>query len=178
MSYLLQIVVDQHMVITSVYTGWPGCVHDARVLRNSMLYDQAEEGNLFGPDKFIIGDSAYPLRRWLDAPFRNAGNLNPERRVFNRRVSSMRQVVERAFGHLKGRFRRLKNVHLYDCRGICYAIYAGCILHNLCVLSGDEVEEYIEEQDENDHPNNFPPLYGNAREGVALRDRLVAQMRD
>lgn len=163
-------------MIISANTGWPGCVHDARVLRNSQLYQKAEQGQLIGPEKFLVGDSAYPLKAWLTAPFKNYPNLSPQQRLFNRKITSIRQVVERAIGHMKGRFRRLKNVHLYDVEAACKIIFAGCILHNLCILSGDEVEEFIEIPEDDDHPNNYPPVYRNADDGIQLRDRLVNQL--
>lgn len=60
----LQLIVDDHLLITDAYVGWPGATHDARVLRNSPIYEKAEN-NLILRNDFIIGDSAYPLRRWL-----------------------------------------------------------------------------------------------------------------
>lgn len=96
------------MVIRHAYTGWPGCTHDARVLRNSSLFEDGEQGNAIGQRNFIIADSAYPLRNWLITPFRNTGHLTPRQHRFNRRLSSARQIVERCYGNLKGRFRRLK----------------------------------------------------------------------
>ena len=53
------------MKFTNIFTGWPGCDHDARVLRNSVLYTEAEVGNLVLHDHYILADSAYPLRNWL-----------------------------------------------------------------------------------------------------------------
>ena len=51
-----------------VYVGWPGSVHDARVLANSSLYKMASSGKVLCGDKinirridipaFLIGDSA------------------------------------------------------------------------------------------------------------------------
>ena len=38
----LQVVCDNDMKFTDVYCGWPGAVHDARVLRNSPLFHDAE----------------------------------------------------------------------------------------------------------------------------------------
>ncbi|XP_041372770.1 protein ALP1-like [Gigantopelta aegis] len=74
-SMQLQVVVDPNMTIISAYTGWPGCTHDARVLRNSPLFHKAEAGELFSPNQHIFADSAYPLRNWLITPIRNVGNL-------------------------------------------------------------------------------------------------------
>ena len=86
-------------------------------------------------------------------------------------------MVERAFGHLKGRFRRLKQLQLFNEVAISKVIFAGCILHNFCVLTNDQVEDYIEIEHVDDaHPNNYPPVYQNAENGVQLRDRLVQQL--
>lgn len=139
-----QIVVDHTLKIINCYTGWPGCVHDARVLRNSGLYYKAENGDMFLQNQFILGDNTYPLRNWLITPFKNLGTLTRQKLKFNKRLSSVRQHVERAFGHIKGRFRRLRDVPLYDHKDICTLIYAACILHNLCVQYTDDVYGYIE----------------------------------
>jgi hypothetical protein len=57
-------VVDNNLLIISAYTGWPGCTHDARVLRNSILYKKAEEGQAVIQNHHILADNAYPLRNW------------------------------------------------------------------------------------------------------------------
>lgn len=44
--------------------GWPGSVHNARVFRNSPLYQSAEH-ELFQGDTHLLGDSAYPLQRCI-----------------------------------------------------------------------------------------------------------------
>lgn len=82
----MQTVVDHQMKFTNIYAGWPGCVHDARVLRNSTLYTEAEAGNLVLVDHYILADSAYPLRNWLITPFKNLGNLTPQQVRFNKTV--------------------------------------------------------------------------------------------
>lgn len=75
------------MLIRDIYTGWPGSTHDARVLRNSNLYTNANRGNYLNANKYILADSAYPLKMWLITPFKV--------------LSSARQVVERSIGLLK-----------------------------------------------------------------------------
>nr|XP_022311849.1 protein ANTAGONIST OF LIKE HETEROCHROMATIN PROTEIN 1-like [Crassostrea virginica] len=170
-SMQVQCVVDHEMKFTNVYTGWPGCVHDARVLRNSALYREAEAGNLILQDHHIFGDSAYPLQNWLVTPFKNFGNLTPQQIRFNKRLSSARQIVERAFGHLKGRFRRLQDVPFHDSMEVCKMILSACILHNLCIINSDEVEDYINVRDED--PNDCQNIYQNGQNGVVRRLQLV-----
>ena len=60
--------------------GWPGSVHDARVLSNSKIFEKGNN-NTFFPQKVeeeicgqkmnpvIIGDAAYPLLPWLMEPY-------------------------------------------------------------------------------------------------------------
>ncbi|XP_034317149.2 uncharacterized protein [Magallana gigas] len=126
-SIQLQVVADCDMLIRDAYTGWPGCTHDARVLRNSSLFDIAENGQCVMHGKFIIADSAYPLRNWLMTPFRDNGRLNAQQRRFNQRLSVARQIVERVYGHLKGRFRRFREISVRKLSRIVSLIISGCI---------------------------------------------------
>lgn len=91
----------------------------------------------------ISGDAAYPLAHNLITPFRNTGNLTPEQRFYNTKMSSIRQTVERAIGHLKCRFRRLRDIYCRTIKNSCYLITSACILHNLCIVNDDHVEDYI-----------------------------------
>ncbi len=161
------------MLILHSYSGWPGCTHDARVLRNSSLLARA--GRLFTPGTFLLRDTAYPVKNWLITPYKDNGHLTVERRRFNRKVSSVRQVVERAIGHLKGRFRRLRSIHVYDVESLIKITQCGCILHNICVLSGDELHDFIE-ADPDLNPNNYQHIHGNADVGLEFRNQLVTQL--
>ncbi|XP_075062068.1 uncharacterized protein LOC142150776 [Mixophyes fleayi] len=103
-SIILQAVVDHNYCFTDVFIGWPGRSHDARVLANSDLYQIAEErqdGWLFPREKstfvdgveipvHIIGDAAYPLRRWLMKGFTQQHHLSQEQIRFSHTLSSAR----------------------------------------------------------------------------------------
>lgn len=134
-SIVLQGVVDADMKFTNIYCGEPGSLHSARVLRRSLLYDTAQNDmeNIFPNGMSIIGDSAYPSLPWLVPPFRGNGHLTAQQSEFNFLHSSTRIVVERAFGYLKGRFRRLKFLELLDIEFIPKLITAVCIMHNIVI---------------------------------------------
>ncbi|KAK7092834.1 hypothetical protein V1264_008521 [Littorina saxatilis] len=172
-SVQLQLVVDHEMVITDMYTGWPGCTHDARVLRNSTFFHDAEAARVFRPGQCILADSAYPLKNWLITPFKQNGFLTRRQRRFNQRLSGERQVVERAIGHLKGRFRRLKEIPFHQAEDVVNLITSACILHNLCVLSDDNVQRYID-NDPALRPNRCQNVYLHGRNGVLRRLQLLA----
>lgn len=53
-----------------------GCVHDARVLRNSTLYKEAEAGKLAFVDKYKLASNAYSLRTLFTIQILNIENLN------------------------------------------------------------------------------------------------------
>ena len=143
-------------------------MHESCVTQVCLLRQKPE---LFTPNHHIFGDNAYPLRNWLVTPFKNFGNLTRQQVKFNKRLSGVRQTVERAFGHLKGRFRRLRDVPLHDHQEICKLIFACCVLHNICVINEDDVEGYIENDDE--EPNQYQNVYQNGRAGVLRRIQLV-----
>jgi hypothetical protein len=73
--------------------GWPGRVHDARVLSNSTLFEQAQAGTLL-PNQprtlcgtsvllVILGDPAYPLLPWLMKPYVHHGSITQRQKTFN-----------------------------------------------------------------------------------------------
>lgn len=71
----IQAIVDYRDRFWNVHVGWPGKVHDATVLSNSIIYRSGDNGTLFpdwtetinGRDVPIClnGDPAYPLLNWL-----------------------------------------------------------------------------------------------------------------
>lgn len=141
-SVILQAVCLHDLTFTDLNVGWPGRVHDAKVLKNSHLWEtgfQKTDNGQF----HLVGDGAFPLKEWLLTLYRDNGHLTAQQRRFNISLSSKRQVIERAFGMLKGRFRRLKYIHLKSMEEICKTIIAACILHNICIFENDRFEDIL-----------------------------------
>jgi hypothetical protein len=103
-SIILQAVCKNDLQLIDINVGWPGRVHDAKVLRNSTLWETGFEKCANGV-YHILSDAAYPLKQWLLTPYRDNGHLNHQQLRYNLQLSSKRHVIERAFALLKGRFR-------------------------------------------------------------------------
>ena len=122
-------------------------MRDARVLRNSTIFDLAEHNQiLMGPSVQIggndiklnlIGDSAYPLASWLQKPFPEAMR-DPEEIAFDKALSGARVAVECTFGMLKN-YLRILGKWLESKISFANKVTVTCaVLHNFCLLNQDE----------------------------------------
>ncbi|XP_071576145.1 uncharacterized protein [Temnothorax nylanderi] len=187
-AVVLQAVCDSELRFTDCFAGYPGSVGDRRIFQNSDLFLDAERNvnALFPNGKYIIADKAYPVLSWCIPPYIDNGRLTRAHKRFNTVLSQSRQVVERSFALLKGRFRRLKHLDMKRVDLIPSFILACCVLHNICLdgLEDDQVEEdnvddFIEEglevvrqqERENDDDDNNNIRF---QEGEAKRAHLVA----
>ncbi|XP_063420957.1 putative nuclease HARBI1 [Mytilus trossulus] len=176
-SVILQAVCKDDLSFVNICVGMPGRCHDAKAFKHSHLSEIGDELCRQG-QYHILGDAAYALMRWLITPFRDNGNLTREQYNFNKFLSSKRQVIERAFALLKGRFRRLKYVSIRDIKCICKIISACCVLHNICLQSDEDIAEFIDaEIDELDANlgENFPVNADNG-EGILKRNNLTIEL--
>ena len=69
----------------------------------------------------------------------------------------------------------LKEVTLYDPSKIAKLIIAGCVLHNLCVIHSDDIEEFMDNNTIGD-VNECENIIQHGVHGVATRLRLPQQM--
>ncbi|XP_074800475.1 transcription elongation factor A protein 1 isoform X1 [Natator depressus] len=139
-SMVLQALVDHKGRFTNISVGWPGKVHDARIFRNSGLFQQLQQGTFFPDQKItdadvempivILGDPAYPLLPWLMKPY--TSSLDSSQELFNYRLSKCRMVVECAFGRLKACWHSLLTRLDLSETNIPIVITACCALHNIC----------------------------------------------
>lgn len=129
--------------------GNVGSVHDARVLRLSSISNYIKNPLIYFPnDSHIVGDSAYGVHPHIMVPFKDNGHLSDRQKNFNFCLSSARNVIERAFGLWKGRWRSILDcLPMITIEKIPEYLVATCVLHNICILKGDliEFEEVCEE---------------------------------
>ncbi|TWW54742.1 hypothetical protein D4764_0223880 [Takifugu flavidus] len=139
-SIQLQAMCDHQGLFIDIFTGYPGSVHDARVLRNCPLYVQG----LYPPEGYcIVGDGGYPCMSRpiaLVTPYREpVANMMVAR--FNRHHAKARSVIERAFGIMKTRWRAIFFKALEVKPAFATKVVACCtILDNVCLQNGDSME--------------------------------------
>lgn len=141
-SVNLQAICDSNAIFLDVFTGWPGSSHDSRVWRNSPISNFLEQPNVIPNNTHIIADSAYSLKPYLICPFRDNHHLTRAQKNFNTKLSAKRSVIERAFGLLTARFRRLKFLNMSNLQEIPNVIIACCVLHNICIKHNDSWQNY------------------------------------
>lgn len=105
----------------------------------------------FCPEEMhILGDAAYKLHPFLMVLFKDNVHLTPSQVRFKRVLSKTRMPVERGFGLLKCRFRRLFYLSLQKVAYGLLIIVACCVLHNICLdLEDDMNEEILHEVNQN-----------------------------
>ena len=59
----------------------------------------------------IVADDAFPLKDYIQKPYRQMG-LTTKKRIYNYRLSRARRVVENAFGILAHHFRGNNSFHM------------------------------------------------------------------
>lgn len=145
-SITLQAICDAKMKYLHCYAGWPSSVPDVRIFKNSDIYISAQENprQFFPENEYILGDKAYPALTWCIPPYIKRGrNWDENKTVFNNYHSSARQVVERSFSLLFGRFRRLKFLDVKRIEFVAPTIMVCCALHNLCMSYNEDLTDFI-----------------------------------
>lgn len=97
-SLNVQVICGPDMRVTIVVALWQGSVHDSRILKNSLICQQLEDGQY--PDH-LLGDSGYPCRNYILTPLPNPQDQYEE--AYNHSHIKTRNCIERACGMLKMR---------------------------------------------------------------------------
>ncbi|XP_070398237.1 putative nuclease HARBI1 [Nothobranchius furzeri] len=173
-SIILQAVCDHQGRFIDTYVGWPGSVHDSRVLWHSPLYRQSA---FPPPGHFILADGGYPCLQHplpLITPYKwVVQGVGAQR--FNSYHSRARCIIERAFGMMKTRFRTifLKALEVHH-TFVPHVITACTILHNICLSAGDIVVQ--DDELEDDAPEDEGEAGLEAVSGALWRDQLSAEV--
>ncbi|XP_063405555.1 putative nuclease HARBI1 [Mytilus trossulus] len=172
-SVILQAVCLQDMKISNYFAGFPGSVHDSRVLRQSDLWDEA---NMACGQNHILGDGAYPIKTWLMTPYRNTGNLTQIQKRYNAAHSATRSIIERVFAMLKGRFRRLRYIEVQQIKTVNEIMITCCVLHNISILDWDAALDMMDDDEEDNIQQNVNNLQGPDQQGILKRDQIAANL--
>lgn len=196
------VINDHHKRIRYIYAGWPGSVHDSRVLQNSHLYKNPQE--YFSEDEYLLADSAYQSLSFLVPSYkklRGQISLAYDREQFNKCHARSRAPNENTIGIWKARFPWLRMIPMRiretqndpvgsrrECmKQIVQMIMVTVILHNYLIDrgSGDVPDEWMEEDDdssvegeEHAETTNCFDRRGGRRRGpthddVPMRERLM-----
>ncbi|KAL0841706.1 hypothetical protein ABMA28_013978 [Loxostege sticticalis] len=141
-SIQVQAVCTHDMLFTSVFAGYAGSVHDARVFRLSPVQNFIQDPDTyFEGDSHIIGDAAYGVHQHM----KGTGKKRSLQNNFNFCLSSARMSIERAFGLWKTRWRSILDcLPMVTVKKIPEYLLALAVLHNICILQRDLIP--IEEE--------------------------------
>jgi hypothetical protein len=143
-SMVLQAVVDLDTKFTVIVTGWPGSMKESSILHNSGLFKLCEKGErLSGSklkvsdgseiEKYLIGDSGYPLLPWLLTPYQEK-DLTESSAKFNIRHSSVRTVALRTLAKFKDTWKFLQGeMWRPDKHKLPRIIHVCYLLHNIII---------------------------------------------
>ena len=140
-SIVLFAVVDANYKFLYVDVGCNDRISDGGVFANSSIFRRLEEQSMNFPDDkplpgrrsqlphVIVGDEAFPLKKYLIKPYPQR-QLDQSKRIFNYRLSRARRIVENVFGILSSRFRILKQAIQLEPDKAEVIVQACCALHN------------------------------------------------
>ncbi|XP_023524182.1 protein ANTAGONIST OF LIKE HETEROCHROMATIN PROTEIN 1-like [Cucurbita pepo subsp. pepo] len=139
-SITVQGVVDPRGVFTDVCIGWPGSMPDEQVLEKSALFQRANGGLMKGV--WVVGGSSYPLLDWVLVPYTQQ-HFTWTQHAFNEKIGEIQKVGKQAFARLKGRWRCLQKRTEVKLQDLPMVLGACCVLHNICELGNEEMDEEL-----------------------------------
>ena len=175
-------ICDSDLLFTYAVAKFPGATDDSFIWNYCHLQEKFESGD-FG-NSLLLGDRGFGLSRYLITPIQHPTSQAEEN--FNTSHKRTRQVIERAFGLLKQRFRCLDKSGgnlTYTPVKCCKIVISCFILHNICVRNSLPVEDDTSDDEMNDDANERAPEDNamqqydaqDAADGLVLRRNLVNQ---
>ncbi|XP_021734166.1 uncharacterized protein LOC110700893 [Chenopodium quinoa] len=154
-------VCSPEMEFTYVLPGWEGSAHDCRILRDAI---SRPNGLKVPKGCYYLCDGGYTNGEGFLAPYRghlyhlkewNNGPRQPQNaeEYFNLRHAKARNVIERCFGLLKGRWGILRSPSWFSLKTHGRIVLACALLHNLVkryMLAEFDDDDLYEESDSDD----------------------------
>ncbi|KAB0801261.1 hypothetical protein PPYR_05615 [Photinus pyralis] len=166
-SMNIQAACDHNLKFRNIVARWPGATHDSTIFNNSMLKAVFEDGM---GNHLILGDSGYPLIKYLITPLLNP--TTPGENRFNEAQIRTRNVIERAFGVWKRRFPVLALGLRLQLPTVQDIIMATAILHNIAIVN-NEPEVLVDEEVAQLIENVIPAENNNDIENESTRNELI-----
>ncbi|KAG7309000.1 hypothetical protein JYU34_004861 [Plutella xylostella] len=138
-SIILQAVCNAQEAFLNVNVGSPGSYPYCTVWEKSGLHKKlCENPKLLPQGAYIIGDSSYCLSDFMMVPFKKGDTsvTRSQAKIFNAAITSTRFVVYKAFGRLKGIFKRLQYLNVLKVDNAKFMVTAACVLHNIALEDG------------------------------------------
>lgn len=182
-------VVNFDGTFSYVLAGWEGGACDGRVMQDAM-----GKGITLYPNRYYLADAGYALTLMTLTPYRGVryhlkewerGKRKPQnaKELYNLRHSSLRNIVERAFGIVKKRFPLLTAMHSYSFPMQIDLVMCCFMIHNFICLNQGYDDEFANwnaaVMEEDDHAEE--PVYSNqssAQQNAAniQRDVIAQEM--
>ncbi|KAM0903264.1 hypothetical protein ACQ4PT_018780 [Festuca glaucescens] len=184
-----QALVDAEGRFLDVSVGWDPSAPPPEILPRTKLYgsqslvlSNAPQGELIGGSvpRYFLAPACCPLLPWLVTPYRDVGSRDDmsssKERIFNSVHAHGAHLVNKAFGHVRARWRLLGEPWKGDCQeALPYVVVAGCLLHNFLVKLGEPLPHDAVPVDAGD--DVFVDFQGdNDREGERIRDVLAVHL--
>ncbi|XP_016541836.1 protein ALP1-like isoform X2 [Capsicum annuum] len=174
-------VCDRNLNFTYALPGWEGSAADGRVLRDAIV---RRNGLKILEGNYYLCDGGYTNGKGFLTPYRGyrywlkdwqCDNPSPrcKEELFNMRHSRARNVIERAFGLLKGFWGILRSPSWYSVKVYNRIIIACCLIHNFICreMEVDPLDIGMEEQAEYQHENI--DVVESSEEWTNWRDKLA-----
>jgi len=173
-------VCNANLSFTNFVCKWHGSVHDSAAFNSSNLQMHMESGG--GRNGWLLGDRGYGIQPYLTMYLMTVFNdpipTTAPQRKYQKAHTKTRNMIERAFGLWKTRFRCLDSSDgplQFTPSHCCTIITATAVLHNMCIFDKtplpDNADDPPQQLDVVPDPRELIPDSNAA--GTSVRDRLI-----
>ncbi|KAJ4745743.1 nuclease [Rhynchospora pubera] len=175
-SLIAQALIDSNGRFIDLSVGWHGSMKPFQILTRSNLYHT----QLVSPPRYVLGGSCCPLLPWLITPYQIRPESPSTHVVFNQVHACAMEMVNKAFGLVKDRWRLLSEKWKEgQAEALPYVVVAGCLLHNFLENCGEPVPEKVLLGTElvPEPLPGFADFEGEGDEGgIRMRDALASHL--